>query len=168
MGRHSPSFIAPTGSCARPKSSHHLKPQPRSMGLCRLPTRPCWMSALPDVISVNPSQRARPLTPVDSHGALARFFPWQHRPSHSSRWSAFPRLSIQQLQYGGMFSGSQAFLYVLARCFARHPGCSHSRLSSRAAMTSTSRHAPDGYPVQVPDMLAVRPGQLTAPGLSPC
>jgi hypothetical protein len=66
-------------------------------------TRPCWILALPDVISVNPSQRARPLTPVDSHGALARFFPWQHRPSHSSRWSAFPRLSIQQLQYGGCF-----------------------------------------------------------------
>ena len=36
-----------------------------------------------------------------------------------------------------------------------------------AAVTSTSKHTPVGYPNQVLDMLAVRIGQLTARGLSP-
>ncbi len=37
--------------------------------------RPCWEMALPDVISANPSQHARSLTPVGRHGAFARLFP---------------------------------------------------------------------------------------------
>jgi hypothetical protein len=36
---------------------------------------PCWELALPDVISASLSLGAWTLTPVESYGACARFFP---------------------------------------------------------------------------------------------
>lgn len=131
--------------------------------------------AYPPLLEVGPSRRYLRESFTTCQAPYPGGFPWCSCPFLPMATSAFPQFQMvgfptiihTATSVWGMLSGSQAFLYVLARCFARHPGCSHSRLSSRAAMTSTSRHAPDGYPVQVPDMLAVRTGQLTAPGLSP-
>ena len=47
--------------------------------------------ALPDVISASLSLGAWTLTPVGSSGALARFFPKEHRPSPNYKQIGFPQ-----------------------------------------------------------------------------
>ena len=56
---------------------------------------------LPDVISVSPSLDAWPPTPVGSHGAFTRFFPWKHRPSPSYDRVDFPT----NIPYSGFSTG---------------------------------------------------------------
>ncbi len=51
----------------------------------------CWELALPDVISASLSPGAWTLTPVGSSGALARFFPKEHRPSPNYKQVGFPQ-----------------------------------------------------------------------------
>src|SRR5262249_43825060 len=47
---HYPSFLAPTGSCARPRSSPRLG-GPLVVGSVQVVASPCWTLALPDIIS---------------------------------------------------------------------------------------------------------------------
>ncbi len=44
---HYPSFIAHTGSCARPNPSRRLRSVPRSVGPCRLPSAPAGRWSFP-------------------------------------------------------------------------------------------------------------------------
>jgi hypothetical protein len=50
LGRHYPPLIAPTGSCARPTSSHRLRIHYSERSL-QVAVSPCWILALPDIIS---------------------------------------------------------------------------------------------------------------------
>jgi hypothetical protein len=51
LGPHSPALVATTDACARPPPSPVLRTVAWSGSLCRLPCVPCWVEALPDVIS---------------------------------------------------------------------------------------------------------------------
>jgi len=73
-------------------------------GSLQVAAGPCWEMVLPDVISVGPSLDAWPPTPVGSHGALTRFFPWEHRPSPNYDRVGFPT----NIPYSG-FSTGQPF-----------------------------------------------------------
>jgi len=86
---------------------------------------PCCQMALPDVISANLSLRARTPTPAASV---------VHTPVSTHKTSAFPEMSSGRRSredpcYGnfsmGDFSRLQSFVYLQARRFARHSGCSH-------------------------------------------
>ena len=75
-----PSFIAHTGSCARPKPSRRLRFNYYD-GSLQVVASPCWEMALPSVISADPPLGAWALTPVA---------PMVHIPISSHRTSAFP------------------------------------------------------------------------------
>ena len=138
-GRY-PSFLAPTGSCARPSSSHLL--------VFRLVW---WVFAgcRQPLLDGGPSRRYLRMSflgclapyPGVSPGALARFFPEDSGLPPSLTGSAFPLHLRAATSARHFFSGLQTFLYVQASKFARHPGRSdrydHRRM---AAVAFTSEH----------------------------
>jgi hypothetical protein len=108
-------------------------------GSLQVVVTPRCLLALPDVISANLSLRARTPTPaalvvhspVSSHKTLA--FP---KMSSGRRFSGYPCFSNFST---GDFSRLQSFVYLQARRFARHPGCSHrNTFRCQAAVASTS------------------------------
>jgi len=135
---HYPTFIAHTDSCARPKGSYRLRSP-----LFRQVFAGCRHSLLPD----GPSRRylcesfttCKDPYPGGSCGALTRFFPQDiGLPREISR-SAFPRNPCFSNFSMGRFSRLQSFVYLQARRFARHPGCSYRSTSQRwAAVAFTS------------------------------
>jgi hypothetical protein len=165
LGRHYPTLIATTDSCARPTSSHRLR-FPSACGSLQVVTSPCWTLALPGVISANLSLRAWTPTPAA---------PVVHTPVSSHRTSAFPTLgpgrrlaiSIQQLSYGLVFEAA-----VIHSCSGPQI-CSPPRLllPQHLAVPGSRGfyfHAYLGLlPPRAVDMLTVRFGQLTVRGLSP-
>jgi hypothetical protein len=82
-----PSFIAHTGSCARPKPSRRLRFNYYD-GSLQVVASPCWEMALPSVISADPPLGAWTLTPVA---------PMVHIPISSHRTSAFPDCAAGRL-----------------------------------------------------------------------
>ena len=135
-----PSFLAPTGSCARPSSSHLL-----DFRLVRWVFAGCHQSLLED----GPSRRYLCMSfrgclapyPGVSPGALSRFFPEDSGLPPGLTGSALRNLSVQRLPYGKPFSGLQAFLDVQASKFARHPSRSDRyHLRRMAAVAFTSEH----------------------------
>jgi len=91
-GRY-PTFIAPTGSCARPKGSYRLR-----LPLIQQVFAGCHHSLLPD----GPSRRylcesfftCKDPYPGGSCGALTRFFPQDIGVPGEITRSAFPRISM--------------------------------------------------------------------------
>jgi hypothetical protein len=81
-GRY-PSFFAPTNSCANPIPSRLLR-FPLFDRSLQVVASLCWVLDLPSVISTNPSAGVWTPTPVGSHGALARFFPYPGRDKVTS------------------------------------------------------------------------------------
>jgi len=139
-GRY-PSFLAPTDSCARPSSSHLLDSR---LGW--------WVFAgcHQSLLDAGPSRRCLCMSflgclapyPGVSSGAFARFFPEDSGLPPGLTGSALRNLPVQRLPYGKPFSGLQAFLYVQASKFARHPGRSdryHHRHMAAVAFTSEHR-----------------------------
>ena len=128
---------------------------------------PCCATALPDVISADPSSRVWTSTPAA---------PEVHVPVTSLRTLAFPELGTGRriagiptaTSVGKRFSKLQSFTNVQTHEFARHTGSSHSRaLRRQAAVAFTS--APITVrclPVQR-ICLPPKPGQLAVNGLSP-
>jgi hypothetical protein len=53
LGEHYPSFLAPTGSCAPPQSSHGLRLPPYIRESLQVAASPCWKMVVPDVISAS-------------------------------------------------------------------------------------------------------------------
>ena len=140
VGGRYPSFIAPTSSCARPKSSPWLR-----LSLVHGVFAGCRQSLLQD----GPSRRylrnsfPRCLDPYPgaSPGALTRFFPGDvglHRKSTGSATREHPYRDFCT----GMVSGLQSFVYLQASRFACHPDRSYRRVPNRlgAAVTFTSEH----------------------------
>jgi hypothetical protein len=127
---------------------------------------PCWVEALPDVISAHLSLRAWTPTPA------ARGVPV---PVTSSTTSAFPPLGpgrrsampVQRLRYGAHFEAA-----VICSCSGPQV-CSPPRsllpirpgpYGSRGFSVRASHGL---FPPRAPDMLPVRIGPLTGWGLSP-
>ena len=123
-GRY-PTFVAPTGSCARPNGSCRLR-----LPLLQQVFAVCRHSLLPDGLSRRYLRESfstcKDPYPSSSCGAYTRFFPQDvGLPGNISR-SALVRLTMhQQLQHRRFFTRLQSFDYLQARRFARHPDCSH-------------------------------------------
>ena len=111
------SFIAPTGSCARPNSSCHLHfilEQQVFAGCCE--------SLLEDGLSrhylCNPCVGAWTPAPQRPFSAFARFFLKDNGLTSDVTGSAHQTTPAMQLQQGYFFSGLQSFLYVPAPMLA--------------------------------------------------
>ena len=136
-----PSFLAPTGSCARPSSSHLL-----GFRLVRWVFAGCRQSLLDG----GPSRRYLRMSllgclapyPGVSPGAFARFFPEDSGLPPPLTGSAFSQPTRAATSARHFFSGLQTFLYVQASKFARHPGRSNRydrRRMAAVAFTSEPR-----------------------------
>jgi hypothetical protein len=163
---HYPSFIALTGSCAGPKSSSCL-----GFTLVHQVLAGCCEPLL----EVGPSRRylcrsfGRCLAPY--HGVPSwcfyPFLPTRHRPSprydkvgsHNTRTAASVRRSFRGCKHSFMFRP----LPLLATLTA--PTVASIRCS--AAVTFYFRTYHGLLPPRVPDILAVRTGQLTAGDFHP-
>ena len=109
-------------------------------GSLQVVSSPCCVLDLPGVISADLSLGVWTLTLVVLHGALARFFPWNRRPSPNFNWIGIPTLSpVKRLLTGCQISGLQSFRYVQTPRFARDPGRSYPS-HCWAAVTFTSEH----------------------------
>ncbi len=124
FSRRYPTFIAHTGSCARPNASRRtqLSLLRRVLAGCHEPLLAVGPSRR---YSVNLSLGARTPTPVGDCGALARFFPQSHRPSPRYDRVGFPTISRTATPVRGSISGLQPFDNLRALRFARHPGRSY-------------------------------------------
>ena len=114
VGRHYPSFIAHTGSWARPKPSTRLR-----LSLLRLVFAGCCQSLLGDGPSrrylCNPCMGAWTLTPRCSFGALTRSFPKNIGLTLDLRRSAHQTTPAMQLQQGTLFE-----VAVIPLCSGSH------------------------------------------------
>ena len=140
-GRY-PGFVAPTGSCAGPKSS-------RGLGFPLVPR--IFAGCCAFLLEVGPSRRYLRESflgcldpyPGAPHGASTRFFPRDiGLPQHLSG-SARHEIARTTTSVRRLFSGLQSFTHVQAPGFARHPGRSHRKAwfpTPRAAVTFTSTH----------------------------
>lgn len=97
--RHYPSFIAHTGSCARPKPSCLLQPQlgQQVFAGCR---KPLLGNGPSRHYICNPYMVARTLTPRRLSGAFTRFFPKNIGLTLDLRRSARRFIPTLQLQWG--------------------------------------------------------------------
>ena len=137
-GRY-PSFVAPTDSCARPKSSLPIWLSLYGRSL-QVAVSPCWKLALPDVIS---TICVKALGPVPRHVPRDPVRLSDRRTSASppgSTGSARETIPVMQLQQGASISGLQSFRYVQAPTLARPPGCTH-RCGSTTGRPGRLHHA---------------------------
>ena len=135
-------------------------------GLCRLLRGPCWELAFPDAISADPSVDAWLPTPVGLCGALFPFLPAKHRPSprydkvgsHKIRTTASVRAVFRGCKHSFMFRPLPllATLTVPTDTLFMHSSGDFYFRTYRGLL-----------PPRVPDILAVRTGQLTAGDLHP-
>ena len=164
LERHYPLIIAHTGSCARPKPSRCFQCIQRVFAGCRQ-----------SLLGVGPSRcylrksfpRCLDPYPGGILWCICPFLPIEHRPSpdykkvgsHTYPHSDFSTELLTRLQ---------SFRYVQAPRFAHHPGRSY-RSSTPVELGSRDFYfrAPHGsLPPRVPDILAVRIGQLTTGDLT--
>jgi hypothetical protein len=141
-----------------------------SVALCsrslQVVASPCWEMAFPDVISASPSLGAWTLTPVGPYGAYARFFPQNIGLPRITSGSA-PTLNPYSDFSTGLFTRLQSFRYVQAPRFAHHPGRSYRSPQELGSRDFYFRAPHGSLPPRVPDILAVRIGQLTTGDLHP-
>lgn len=118
------SLFAPMGSCARPKPSHLLQPQPRSVGLCRLLPAPAGRWPFP-TLSLQSLHGCLDPYPGVSLQCSYPFLPEEHRPHVRSETFGTPISSCFCNFSRSRLSRLQSFHYVQAPMLARPPGCSH-------------------------------------------
>ena len=127
---------------------------------------PCWEMALPDIIPVGPSLDAWPPTPVGSHGAHTRFFPWKHRPSPSYDKVGFPTTIRTAASVRAAFrSCRHSFMFRPLTLLATLTAPTKQLLFSSSDFYIRPPHGL--LPPRVPDMLTVRTGQLTVGDFHP-
>lgn len=118
------SFIALTGSCARPKSSRWLQ-----LSLFQRVFAGCPQSLLEDGLSrrylCNLCIGAWTLTPRCFLGAHTRFFPRNIGLTLDLRRSAHPDYPCNATSTRHAISGLQSFHNIQAPILARPPGCTH-------------------------------------------
>jgi len=129
-GRY-PIFLAPTGSCARPPPSRRLQALTSVGGSTQVAASPCWVMALPDVISASLSQDAWACVPAGRGVHVPVPSPTSSAFPKSCRWVGFPHESAKRLHRGQVFRDRRHSL-LQASWFARHPGLSY-RCDPKAA-----------------------------------
>ncbi len=150
----SPSFLAPTGPCARPTPSRRLRSLPWSAGLCRLLSAPAGGWPFP-TLSLRVFPWMQGPVPRRLAGCLYPFLPLRLRPSlrlnqvgaHNIRSAISERVFLSRLQ---------SFANVPASRFACHPDRSYrpSSESWRAAVAFSSEQNTCRYRSRASDMLA--------------
>ena len=121
---HYPSFIAHTGSCARPNPSRRLQ-----LSLIRRVFAGCHQSLL----GIGPSRHylhnhcmvAGTHTPQCPFGAFTRFFPKGFGLHLLGNSLAHLNIPYNATSTGRGFTELQSFLYVPAPILVRPPGCTH-------------------------------------------
>jgi hypothetical protein len=123
VGRHYPTFIAPTDSCADPKPSSCLG-KPSYTRSLQVAVSPCWESDLPGVISANLSSRAWTPTPAA---------PVVHLPVSSHRTTAFPTLGPGRRDR----SRDHSYTPTAISAGSLFRGCSHSLMFRPVSLLAT-------------------------------
>ncbi len=121
---HYPSFIAPTGPCARPASSQRLgSPLVRSVfaGCCE----PLLVAGPSRHYLCHLCKGARTPTPSCSPAALAHFFTGDGGLTPEETRSAHETIPAKRLPQGGNISGLQSFVHLRAPSLARPPDRTH-------------------------------------------
>jgi hypothetical protein len=119
-----PFVIAPTGSCASPKSSPRLRSHYSAWSV-QVAASPCWKRDLPDVISASLSLDAWTCIPPACESAPTRFFLPQHRPSPPGTWVGLAGNARSATSERPRVSRRQSFRNVQASKFACHSGRSY-------------------------------------------
>ena len=83
LGERYPSFIAHTGSCARPAPSRRLRSMPWSAGPCRLPSAPAGRWPFP-ALSLQSLRRCLDPYPAVSSWCTCSLLPRRQRPHPDS------------------------------------------------------------------------------------
>lgn len=160
------SFVAPTGSCARPSPSRCLR-----IFLVQRVLAGCCQSLLGKGPSrrylCNPCPGAWTHTPGRLSGASIRFFPESSSLATSLQSSARPALIASNFR-DVIISRRQSFRYVQAPWLASPPGCSYRAGSRRCGQPGRLRHAMDWEsPPRTVVSLHDRIGQLSWRGFHP-
>jgi hypothetical protein len=141
-GRY-PFVIAPTGSCASPKSSTRLHSRYSAWSV-QVAASPCWKRDLPDVISASLSLDAWTCISPACESARARFFLPQHRPSPPGTWVGLAGKARSATSERPSVSRRQSFRDVQASKFACHPGRSYRcgfRIRKAAVVYTSEQNA---------------------------
>ena len=122
------SFIAHTGSCARPKPSCRLGPnlvRQVFVDSCRsLPGR--WPFP---TLSLQSLRRCLDPYPAVSSKCLCSLLPWRQRPHLRRQRFGTPLYPCNATSTGNSFSGLQSFTNVQAPTLVRPSGCTHHSCS---------------------------------------
>ena len=158
---HYPSFIAHTGSCARPKPSRRLR-----LSLIRRVFAGCRQSLLGVGPSrhylCNPCVGAWTPTPQCSPGALTRFFPKDNGLTSDVTSSAHQTTPAMQLQQGILFRGcSHSLMFRLPRSLDPQVAPTAEALSLQGGQAVYTTHSSVGYLPRDVASLRVRHEQLT-------
>ena len=171
-GRY-PSFIAPTGSCARPNPSRRLWSMPRSAGLGRLPSAPAGRWPFP-TLSLQSLRRCLDPYPEVSPWCTCSLLPRRQRPHPDSDGFGTPHCPGNATSTGTHISGLQSFANVQAPTLASPPGCTHRRSPRAPGRPGRLHHASPGWlpapgcgiatcPTRATDTAGLSPA-----GLQPC
>jgi len=130
---HYPSFIAHTGSCARPNPSRRLRFNYYD-GSLQVVASPCWKMALPDIISAILAQVLGPLPRSVLQVLLLASSLETTASPQTSQVRHTENTPCNATSTGLCFSGLQSFTNVQAPTLARPPGCTH-----RSSIKATRR-----------------------------
>ncbi len=160
IGGHYPSFIALTGSCARPKPSRCLR-----LSLLQRVLAGCRQSLLGDGPSrhylCNPCVGAWPPTPQCPPSALARFFLGDNGLTSGVTGSAHQTTPAMQLQQGILFRGcSHSVMFRLPRSLGPQVAPTAVAQSPQGGRAVYTTHSPVGYLPRDVASLRIRHEQL--------
>ena len=133
------SFIAHTGSCARPKPSCRL-----GLNLVRQVFVDCCKSLLGSwpfpTLSLQSLRRCLDPYPAVSSKCSCSLLPRRQRPHLRRHRFGTPNYPYNATSTGNSFSGLQSFRYVQAPTLARPPDCTH-RCGSTTGRPGRLHHA---------------------------
>jgi hypothetical protein len=136
---HYPSFIAHTGSCARPNPSLRLRFNYYD-GSLQVVASPCWKMALPDIISAILAQVLGPL-PRSVLQVLLLASSLETTASPQTSQVRHTKLPLQCNFNTETISGLHSFTNVQAPTLARPPGCTHRSSIKATGQPGLLHHA---------------------------
>jgi hypothetical protein len=123
VGRRYPSFIAHTGSCAKPNSSRRLR-LAITAGLCRLLPVPAGRWPFP-TLSLQSLRRRLDPYPAVSFRCACSLLPERQRPHIQRHTFGTLKIHLQCNFNRNSFSGLQSFTNVQAPTLVSPPGCTY-------------------------------------------
>ena len=140
LGRRYSSFVALTGSCARPNPSHRLGLSPRSLGLRRLSLVPAGRWPFPTLSLQSLCSRLDPY-PATSLGCTCPFLLQELRPHRTGKKFGTWNFPCNATSTGCVVSRLQSFVYLQASTLARPPGCIYRSIPADARQPGRLHHA---------------------------